>query len=281
MKLKRAVTIQDISCFGKCSLTVALPVLSAMGVETAVIPTAVLSTHTGGFKNFTFRDLTDDIPGIVAHWKENKIDFDCIYTGYLGSIKQIDMMRGFFTDFGRNGTLKIVDPVMGDAGKLYTGFTPEFAGEMLKLCDQSDIIVPNMTEASFMLGIDYVDSGYDEAYVKDVLKRLCDSGCKKAILTGVTFEPSKLGAAAYDSETDNFTYYMAESIPHKFHGTGDLFSSALAGALLNGRSLYDSCRIAADFVVDSIKCTLGDTDRYWYGVNFEKALPGLIGSLAQ
>ena len=200
--MKRVVSIQDISCLGKCSLTVALPIISAMGVETCVVPTAVLSTHTGGFSGFTFHDLTQEVAPIAAHWKKEGITFDAIYTGYLGSFEQIDLVGQFFDQFGGKDTLVYVDPAMADNGVLYTGFTPEFAKEMGKLCGKADVIVPNLTEASFMLGIDYVGDQYDEAYIKDLLKRLTGLGCRTAVLTGISFEPGKIGAMAYDSATD-------------------------------------------------------------------------------
>ena len=174
--MKRVVSIQDISCLGKCSLTVALPIISAMGVETCVVPTAVLSTHTGGFKNFTFHDLTQEIDPISDHWANENIHFDAIYTGYLGSFEQIDLVGKFFDRFGGDGTLVYADPAMADNGVLYPGFTPEFAKKMGELCGKADVIVPNLTEASFMLGIDYVGDDYDEAYIKKLLKDLTGLG---------------------------------------------------------------------------------------------------------
>ena len=175
--MKKVVSIQDISCFGKCSLTVALPIISAMGIETAVIPTAVLSTHTGkGFENYTFRDLTGDIPAIAEHWKSMGLQFNGIYTGYLGSIEQVGIVSDFFDSFGREDNFILVDPVLGDSGSLYTGFTNEFVAEMRKLCSKADYILPNMTEVSFLLDIPYTEV-YDEDYVKDILKKLSKLGC--------------------------------------------------------------------------------------------------------
>ncbi|MBO5060181.1 MAG: pyridoxamine kinase [Clostridia bacterium] len=276
--MKRVVTIQDISCFGKCSLTVALPVISAMGVETAILPTAVLSTHTGGFKNFTFRDLSEDIPKIFKHWEDEGIDFDAIYTGYLGSFEQIDQMKAFI-EARPSKTLAFVDPAMADNGKLYAGFTPEFARHMATLCAKADIIVPNLTEASFMLGIDYVEEGYDKAYIEDVLRKLAALGAKKAVLTGVSFEPEKLGVAMYDSQTDEFFYYFNEKIDAKFHGTGDIFASTCVGALMRGKSLAEALRLAADYTAECIRITMPDKEKHWYGVEFEKAMPYLIERL--
>ena len=273
--MKRIVTVQDISCFGKCSLTVALPVISAMGVEAAVLPTAVLSTHTGGFKDFTFRDLSGDITGIFDHWKKENLHFDAIYTGYLGSFEQIDLMKDYIAN-KESDTIAFVDPAMADNGVLYTGFTPEFAHHMATLCSMADVIVPNITEAAFMLDIEYKESGYGKEYVDDILKRLVSLGAKKAVLTGVSFEDDKLGVAMYDSEKDEFFYYFNEKIPVKFHGTGDIFASVCVGALMNEMDLKEALKVAADFVVECIKITIPEKDEHWYSVQFEKAIPYLL-----
>jgi len=268
------VTLQDISCFGKCSCTVALPVISAMGLSCAVIPTAVLSTHTGGFKNFTFRDLTDDIPAVSDHWVSQGLSFEGIYTGYLGSIRQIDLIIDFIARF-REGGFVFVDPAMADHGRLYTGFDMEFVAAMRNLCTKADIIVPNLTEAALMLGREYISSGYDEEYIHTLLRELCAFGCKKALLTGVSFEPSSRGCVCYDSETDSFESYFAENIPIESHGTGDVFASSFFGALMLGQDMRAAMKTAVDFTVASIKATLGD-DKHWYGVKFEKCLPMLM-----
>ncbi len=279
--MKRVVSIQDISCLGKCSLTVALPIISAMGVETCVVPTAVLSTHTGGFSGFTFHDLTQEVAPIAAHWKKEGITFDAIYTGYLGSFEQIDLVGQFFDQFGGKDTLVYVDPAMADNGVLYTGFTPEFAKEMGKLCGKADVIVPNLTEASFMLGIDYVGDQYDESYIKDLLKQLTGLGCRTAVLTGMSFEPGKIGAMAYDSATDTYASYFNEKLPVQFHGTGDIFASACVGALMNGKDLAGALKVAVDYTLECIRETQNDPDARWYGVNFESAIPMLVHSLGR
>ena len=277
-EMKKIVTIQDISCFGKCSLTVALPVISAMGIETAIIPTAVLSTHTM-FSRFTFKDLSDQIEPISTHWKEEKLRFDALYTGYLGSFEQIDLMKQFFADFGE-GTLKFVDPAMGDNGKLYPAFDEAFAKHMATLCAKADIIDPNLTEACFMLDTEYKEDGaYDEAYIKDILVKLTALGAKIAILTGVSFSPDKLGAMGYNSETGEFFSYYNQRIPAKYHGTGDVFSSSLVGAITRGIPLQEAIKIAADFTRQSILLTEQDPDKPWYGVNFEPAIPYLLEKL--
>ncbi len=276
--MKRIVTIQDISCVGKCSLTVALPVISACSVEAAVIPTAVLSTHTA-FNNFTFRDLTDEITPVTEVWKKEGITFDAIYTGYLGSFRQLQLMDKLFDDFRTDSNLIFIDPVMGDHGKLYPGFSQEFADSMARLCGKGDIIVPNLTEACFMLHEEYIPSGYSEEYIKNILRRLSALGCKNAVLTGVSFEEGKIGIMAYNRETDKFSSYFAEKINISFHGTGDVFSSACVGALMRGLSLEGALRTSVNYTVASIKATINDPDRAWYGVNFEEAIPCLLDEL--
>ncbi len=273
--MKRIITVQDISCVGKCSLTVALPVISAMGVEACVLPTAVLSTHTA-FKGFTFRDLTGDLPAITRHWQEEKINFDAIYTGYLGSLEQINLMHQLIKDFGAGSTRVIVDPCMADNGSLYSGFTPEFAKAMAGLCAKADVIVPNLTEASFLLGQPYVASGYNKDYIEELVKKLAGLGARRVVLKGISFDEKKIGIASYDSDSQKINWYFHEKMPQNFHGTGDIFASVLTGALVRDFSLDKACRLAADFVVESIRATLSHKDYNWYGVDFETALPSLI-----
>lgn len=272
--MKRILTIQDISCVGKCSLTVALPIISAMGVETAVIPTAVLSTHTA-FKGFTFRDLTGDIEPIIRHWQAEGIGFDALYTGYLGSLTQIQLVGAAFDVFKTPENQIVIDPVMGDHGKLYSGFTPEFAREMAKLCARADVIVPNMTEACAMLGRPYIGGGYDEGEIRALLAALTALGARCAVLTGVSFTAGQLGVMAYDARKGRYESYFREQVPVSFHGTGDIFASTMVGALTRGLKLPEALRVAVDFTVDSIALTVNDPDHRWYGVNFEQALPAL------
>lgn len=276
--MKRIVTVQDISCLGKCSLTVALPIISAMGIETCVLPTAVLSTHTA-FKDFTFRDLTQDISPIANHWEKEKFHFDAIYTGYLGSFEQLDLMKDFIQKFGGKDVLTIVDPCMADNGKLYSGFTEDFSKAMAGLCSKATIIVPNMTEACFLLGIPYKASGYNQEYVADILSKLAELGPQKIVLKGISFSEDKMGIAAYDSKTQQISWYFHKKNPQSFHGTGDIFASVLTGSLVKGLSLEESYKLAADFVVESIQQTLAEEDWHWYGVNFEKAIPFLVNKL--
>lgn len=269
--MKRIMTVQDVSCVGKCSLTVALPIISSAGVECGVMPTAVLSTHTA-FPKFTFRDLTDEIEPISDTLSELGIDFDAIYTGYLGSERQLALVDKFFTDFGGENTLIVIDPVMADNGVLYKGFTEEFAEKMAELCKRADLIIPNLTEASFMLGFEY-NPDYDENYIKYVLKKLTDIGAKRAALTGIQLEEGKIGVYLYDSTNNTYYSYFNEHLPVSYHGTGDIFASATVGALMRGMSYEESLSLAVDFTLECMKKTMGDENRRFYGVNFEEAIP--------
>ena len=272
--MKRIVTIQDISCVGKCSLTVALPIISAMGVEAAILPTAVLSTHTM-FQNFTVKDLTDQVEPIAEHWKKENFAFDAVYTGYLGSFEQIDLMKKFFENFKTESNILFVDPAMADNGKLYPAFDEAFAKHMGTLCAKADIIVPNITEACFMTGMEY-KTEYDEEYVKELLVRLSDLGAKISILTGVSFAEGKTGVMGYDSATGEFSYYEHDKLPVSFHGTGDIFSSTCVGAMMNGMPWTEAVKVAADYTSECIRLTLEDPAKPWYGVNFEQAIPYLV-----
>lgn len=276
--MKRIVTIQDISCVGKCSLTVALPIISAMGIETAAIPTAVLSTHTA-FKNFTYRDLTGDLPKIAKHWKQEKFDFDGIYTGYLGSIEQIDMLKEFFKQFKTSNNFVFIDPVMADNGKLYAGFDEKFVKEMKKLCKMADIIVPNLTEASYMLEKEYKEI-YSEQEIKDILIELSNLGPKYVVLTGVSFKDNKLGVMSYNKETNKFFTYFKEKVPAKYHGTGDIFASTLVGAITNRNTLEEGLKVAVDYVWETINDTYKTNKKDVYGVNFETKIPYLIDRIS-
>ena len=273
--MKRVMSIQDISCVGKCSLTVALPIISAMGMECSIVPTAVLSTHTQ-FSDFTFRDLTDDMEPIKEHWKKEDFKFDAIYTGYLGSKRQIDIVADYFDTFKRDDNVIIMDPAMADNGQLYAGFDEVFAKEMSKLCGKADIILPNISEASLMLGVKYPgeDASVDE--VKDLLLKLAKFGPKHAVITGVNLEDGKFGFMGYDTEKKEFYSYGNEKVDMKSHGTGDVFASTFTGALMNDKSVYEALKIAADFTRAAILNTYNDPDSVDYGVNFEKEIPFLV-----
>ena len=274
MDYKRIVTIQDISCVGQCSLTVALPVISACGVEAAVLPSAVLSTHTAGFQGWTFRDLTEDMPDIAAHWKKEGLTFDAIYTGYLGSAKQIEYVTSIFSTFG-DKAIKVVDPAMADNGKLYVGFDMDFVAEMRKLCAKADYLVPNLTEACFLTGIEYKET-YDQAYIERVIRGLQALGCPNIVLTGVSFEEGRTGVLVQQNEA---CYYCHEKLPNSCHGTGDIYASAFVGALVRGKSAADAAKIAADFVLECIKESAKDPE-HTYGARFEPVLGKLIEMLS-
>lgn len=276
MNYKRILTIQDISCVGQCSLTVALPVLSACGVETAILPSTVLSNHTA-FPKFTVNDLTDDMPNISAQWKELGLDFEAIYTGYLGSSKQIDIVKNIIKNNLREGAPVIVDPAMADNGELYYGFDQAYVEEMNKLMAEADYILPNMTEACFMTGTPYV-SEYDEVILLEIMEKLQKITKGVIVMTGVAFSPDKSGVAIYHN--GDIRYYTHEKRAKSCHGTGDVFASAFTGALVNGFDTFEASKIAADFVVDCIDDTM-KLENHWYGVAFEPGLGKLAGRVVK
>ena len=264
MTYPKILTIQDISCVGQCSLTVALPILSAAGVETCILPSAVLSTHTAGFSGFTVRDLTEDIPAIAAHWRKEKIAFDAVYTGYLGSTEQIADVKNIFDTLLKPGALTIVDPAMADNGRLYPAFDAAYVEAMKSLAFSADIILPNITEACFLTGTEYRES-YDEAYIAALLDSLTAAGAKTIVLTGVGYSPDKTGVVVREGAETR--YYEHRKIAKGCHGTGDVYASAFVGALENGFCAYDAAVLAADYTVACIEVTQGDPE-HWYGVKF-------------
>ena len=277
MPYKRILTIQDISCLGQCSLTVALPVISACGHETCILPSAVLSTHTGGFSGYTVNDLSEDFPAIKNHWLKEGISFDAIYTGYLGSTKQIEYVSDIFDSVKREDAKIIVDPAMADNGKLYWGFDEEYVKGMAYLCSKADIILPNITEACFITGTEYKEK-YDEGFVDELiskLKEIC-SGC--VIITGVSYDDSHIHVVI--SEGDNTTVYTHKKISKSYHGTGDIFSSAFVGAYMHDKSKFDAVKIASDYTVKCIENTVED-DSHWYGTKFETAIKDLVAMIEE
>jgi pyridoxine kinase len=275
MNYKKILTIQDISCVGQCSLTVALPILSACGVETCVLPSAVLSTHTAGFTGFTFRDLTDDMPAIRQHWIKEGIRFSAIYTGYLGSIKQIGYVADIFADTAAEDCVKIVDPAMADNGQLYSIFDMDYVEAMKGLCAKADFVVPNITEACFLTGMEY-RTEYDRAYIDTLIEKLTKLGCKNVILTGVSYAAGKTGIVVF--EKGAYAYYEHEMLPNSCHGTGDIYASAFVGALVRGKSAYDAAAIAANYTMECIRYT-AKVENHWYGAAFEPVLGKLIEAL--
>ncbi|MBR0221969.1 MAG: pyridoxamine kinase [Synergistaceae bacterium] len=273
-KIKRVLSIQDISCLGKCSQTIALPVLSALGSEAVMLPTALLSTHTM-FKNFTFKDLSDQIEPIINHWKSEGVKFDAVYTGYIGSEAQIEQVKNIFKEFKDKDTLIFIDPVMADNGKLYPAFDMNYVKKNAELCACADIIVPNITEACFMTGVEYKEK-YDENYIKLLLDKLNALGAKINLLTGVSLEDGKTGVMGYDNIKGEYYLYQNKRINAVYHGTGDLFSSVCVGEILKGLDWRDAARIAADYTAHTIEVTLESPEKPWYGVNFEETLPELL-----
>lgn len=276
---KRAAAIHDISCFGKCSLTVALPILSAAGIEAAVIPTAVLSTHTGGFTDFTYRDLTADMRPIMTHWRSLGLHFDAVYSGYLGSFAQVAIVRDFIGMFRSEDTLVLVDPAMADGGKLYKTFEPPFVEEMKGLCTHADLLVPNITEAAMLTGETYQEGPYDKAYIERLLHGLLSLGAKQAVLTGVWFDERQYGAASLTLGDNAPHYVFSPKVEGFYHGTGDVFASALLAARMRGRSLEESARVAVSLTCGSILRTKAAGTDLRFGVNFEEGLPDFIRAL--
>lgn len=275
MKYNRILTIQDISCLGQCSMTVALPILSACGQETCIIPSAVLSTHTGGFQKPHIRDISMDIPAIGAHWGREGVTFDAIYTGYLGTTEQIaDVARVFDTLLKPGGRI-IVDPAMADHGKLYSGFDMDYARAMGELCKKADVILPNLTESCLLTGMPFRES-YDEAYIDAVLSKLHEMGMKTVVLTGVSFCPEETGVMLSDG-TKRY-YYRHKKRSRSYHGTGDIYASAFVGSWLGGKTMEQAVAIAADYACECIAATISD-ENHWYGTKFESVLYKLIENL--
>lgn len=275
MAYKKILTIQDISCVGQCSLTVALPILSACGLETCVLPSAVLSTHTAGFSGYTFRDLTEDMPAIKDHWVKEGIRFSAIYTGYLGSTRQIDYVADIFAATAADDCIKVVDPAMADNGNLYPGFDAAFVEAMKGLCAKADYIVPNITESCFLTGMEY-RTEYDKAYIDEMIRKLQALGCKNIILTGVAYRPGKTGIVVVENGVEQ--YYEHNKLPNSCHGTGDIYASAFVGALTRGKDALAAARIAADYTMVCIEET-AKVENHWYGAAFEPALGKLIDLL--
>lgn len=275
MDYKRILTIQDISCVGQCSLTVALPILSACGHETAILPAAVLSNHTVGFSGFTCHDLSDDMPKINKQWQAEGITFSAAYTGYLGSKNQIAYVLNIFDTCLDKDSVKIIDPAMADCGKLYPAFNMDFVAAMRRLVAVADITMPNITEAALLTGMEYKEN-YDETYINALVKKLHAIGANNVVITGVSYNDSTTGIIV--SNGTSFDYVTHEKLPVTCHGTGDVFASSYVGAFMSGKDLKESARIAGNYTLDCIKNTIGDKD-HWYGVKFEPLLENLIEAI--
>lgn len=270
--MKRIASIQDFSCIGSCSQTIALPVLSAMGVECAALPTALLSAHTA-FDGFVSLDLTPQLPAIMAHWRAMHLRFDAVYTGYLASAEQVGLVGALLDDMDERPALTLIDPVMGDNGALYAGFSDSFPQAMRALCGRADVLTPNVTEACLLTGTAY-SPVQDAAQTRRLLERLLELGCRAAVLTGLRVDGDMAVAALQRDGTG--TLVRTSYIPEVFHGTGDLFASTCAGALVQGAPLERAVRLAADYVALTLRRTVQAPDRRWYGVNFQETLPELM-----
>lgn len=275
---KQVLAIHDLSCVGRCSLTVALPVLSAAGLHVSVLPTALLSTHTGEFTGYTNLDLTQEMAKIYAHFQTLPLRFDGLYSGFLGSWEQLALVEDVFAHYRRADTLLLVDPVMADHGKLYATYTETLARDMGRLCRQADVIVPNLTEAAILLEASYREQPsfpQVEAMLRALHKRY---GCRQAVITGI-LRDGLLGAAAYDAQRDCVFFHGQPPMEHVFYGTGDVLASALLAGLMRGRRLSQATTLAVDFTYQSMLHTLDNGLPLRYGVAFEQALPMLVRSL--
>lgn len=278
--LKRVLAVHDISCFGKCSLTVALPIISAAGHECTVLPNALLSTHTG-IGGFTYKDLTEEMEPILAHWRNLGLGFDSVFTGFLCNNEQISLCCDIIDSLNGSGPLVFADPAMADNGELYTVFGPEFPSEMRRLCAKADVIKPNITEACLMTGTEYVKGPYTKEWIGSLLSELADIGARHVILTGVYFDEENIGAAAYDCSTGRTDYSFRRKYPGDYVGTGDIFSSAAVSALLSGKDLPEAVDIATDLTTGCIARTYEQGTEPLYGVNFEDGLPAFMERLGR
>lgn len=270
--MKRIVTIQDISCFGRCSQTVAIPIISALGIETIPLPTAVLSTHTGEFNGYTFLPLCDEVRKITEHWKKEQLKFDAIYIGYIGSKSQAEFLIDFIDDFADENTIVYLDPAMADNAKLYSGLDDEYVDIIRRLCANADIISPNIYEAMFLVNgechKDYTDE--DVEYIEKSITALCP----KVIITGV-HKNDEIMTIGIDTTKNSRQIKKNKIINGMFYGTGDIFSSVFIGCYIKGHGFYESISIADEFINDCIKSTLPEKEKYWYGINFEEHISSL------
>lgn len=275
MTTPRVAAIHDMSGFGRCSLTVAIPVLSAMGVQCCPLPTAFLSTHTGGFTGFTFLDMTEEMPKVAAHWQELDLCFHAIYSGFLASERQIGIVSDFIRTFRRSDTLVVIDPVMGDDGKAYQTYTSALCSGMTHLAELADVITPNLTEAAFLLGRPYDQLPQEEAGLQELVRELGLHGRRSVVLTGVSLSPGKTGAMCFDAKTSRTETVQVDMIAHPLLGTGDIFASVLTGALVRGDTLFSAAAQAADFVRACAIHTAAQDLPLREGVDFEPML-GLL-----
>ena len=275
MYYRRILSIQDISCVGQCSMTVALPILSACGQETCILPSAVLSTHTGGFSFPAISGLADFLPLAAAHWEKENITFDAVYTGYIGSVDLVARTEAIVDSVMASGGKFIMDPAMADHGKLYAGFDAPYVEAMARLCAKADVLLPNLTEAALLTGVEYREN-WDEAYVQMILDKLHGLGAKAIVLTGIGSSADDTGVLI--SNGGKIFRYCHPKMARSFHGTGDIYASAFTGCWIGGKTMEEAASIAADYACDCIRRTQDDPN-HWYGTKFETALPGLVRRL--
>ena len=272
MMTPRVAAIHDMSGFGRCSLTVAIPILSAMGIQCCPLLTAYLSTHTGGFEGFTFLDMTDEMPKAAAHWKQLGLTFQALYSGFLGSERQIGIVEAFIQTFRAPGTVVVVDPVMGDHGRVYQTYTPAMCAGTAHLAARADVITPNLTEAALLLDIPYQDLPSGESGCREIVERLSLEGTRSVVLTGASAEADTTGAVCFDAASGRVHTIQTRRVPQEFHGTGDVFASVLTGALVQGAALPQATRAAVDFVRLCAERTAGQGLPMREGVDFEPLL---------
>lgn len=277
MPTPRVAAIHDMSGYGRCSLTVAMPILSAMGLQCCPLPTAFLSTHTGGFTGFTFLDMTDEMPKVAAHWRSLDLDFQAIYSGFLGSGRQIGIVEDFIRDFRGADTVVVVDPVMGDHGQVYQTYTPAMCAGMARLAERADVITPNLTEAALLLGVPYRELPAGEAGCREIVERLSLDGRRSVVLTGASAAEDLTGAMCYDAKTGRTEAVQTRRVPREFHGTGDVFTSVLTGALVRGLPLPEAARQAVEFIRACAERTAAQDLPMREGVDFEPLLGLLTG----
>lgn len=273
----KILTIQDISCYGQCSITVALPIVSAFGIETAILPSAVLSTHTAGFTDFTVRDLTEDLPEIRKHWEKEGIYFDAIYTGFIASIEQLDYIKDIIDSRLKPGGLVFVDPAMADHGEFYNGFDQEFADKMGELCKLGDYILPNTTEACYILHKPWKEE-FTKEEMLDMANELSEFTKRHVVLKGDTHKEGQLGMIVLDKQESSCEIVFNDKVDYVSHGTGDVFASAFVGSTMNGKSPAQAAKIAGEFTKRAIEKTIGD-ENHKYGVKFEQVIPELYDLL--
>lgn len=280
MSQPRVLIIQDISASCRISMNVAVPVVSCLDNWVSILPTALLSTHTGKeFEGYTFLDLTQEMGGILQHWQSLGIKFDGILIGYLGSRQQIDIVRGIIHTFAAEDAHIVLDPAMGDQGVLYPGFTLEYVDEMAALCHEATLITPNVTEACFLTKRPMLKKPYKEAEVAELLADLRVLNPKSVVLTGVSLEPEKIGAVCVSQDEPEAQYAFAKHFPGHYDGAGDLFTSVVGALLFQNLPLTVATETAVRYNSMVIERTLESGRELHYGVQFETDLPYLIEQL--